>query len=243
MAHCEPGAHLNTGNARDVMAALGDLDMKLGKERGERSAAMAERELGLQVNFSHGAVTLWEIKQRIVAEAAGAARRVEDHTFDGAIGHVCKLTVARGNEHAMIAGGALGRRNSVETLEKDDVIPDIGVVVGIGRIDQAGVSGEARGADAGSAGEGIDFEAGVVGEDESAGCELGVVDGFECCVFGEGFAVFFRRLDVGELRQRIDGDGVRLGGGTEVAQLSFAGSGDVQAKGHQSEFKVRRRLE
>ncbi len=65
------------------------------------------------------------------------------------------------------------------------------------------------------------------------GSELGVVDGFERGVFGEGFAVFFGWFDVGEIGERIDGDGVCFGGGAEVAQFALAGGGYVEAKGHQ----------
>ena len=39
---------------------------------------------------------------------------------------------------------------------------------------------------------------------------------------------------MGQIRKGIDGDGVRLGGGTEVAQLSLAGGGYVEAEGHET---------
>ena len=124
-------------------------------------------------------------------------------------------------------------------LEKDDVVPDVSVVVCIGRVDIAGVGCKARGADAGSAGQGVDFEAGVVGDDKLARCELGVVDGFDCGVFGEGLAIFFGRLDFIEIGEWIDGDGVRFGGGAEVAQFALAGGGYEEVKGHPSKFNGR----
>lgn len=199
--------------------------MKLGEKRGEGSTSVTEGELGLEIDFGHGPIELGQIEEGIVTESAGAARGVEDHAFDGAIGRVSGLAVARGDENAMISGGTFCRWNSVEPLEKEDVIPDIGVVVGIGRVDESGVSGETGGADSGRAREGIDFEARVVGEDSGAWCELGIVDGFEGGIFGECFAVFFGRLNICEIRERIDGDGVGFGGRAEVAQFALAGGG------------------
>ena len=199
--------------------------MKLGEKRGEGSTSVTEGELGLEINFRHGAIEPGQIEEGIVTKAAGASGGVEDHAFDGAIGRVSGLAVARGDENAMISGGTFCRWNSVEPLEKEDVIPDIGVVVGIGRVDESGVSGETGGADSGRAREGIDFEARVVGEDSGAWCELGIVDGFEGGIFGECFAVFFGRLNICEIRERIDGDGVGFGGRAEVAQFALAGGG------------------
>ena len=199
--------------------------MKLGEKRGEGSTSVTEGELGLEIDFGHGAIELGQIEEGIVTKAAGASGGVEDHAFDGAIGRVSGLAVTRGDEDAMISGGTFCRWNSVEPLEKEDVIPDIGVVVGIRRVDESGVSGETGGADSGRAREGIDFEARVVGEDSGAWCELGIVDGFEGGIFGECFAVFFGRLNICEIRESIDGDGVGFGGRAEVAQFALAGGG------------------
>jgi hypothetical protein len=58
-----------------------------------------------------------------------------------------------------------------EALEQDHVVPHVGVVVGVGRVDQAGVGGKAGGADAGRAVEGVDFEAGVVGQHQLPGAK------------------------------------------------------------------------
>src|SRR6185437_4816126 len=125
-------------------------DVQLGKKRGEGAAAMAEGKLRLKVDFGHGALQVRQIEEGVIAEAAGAARGIEDHTFDGAVGHVRRLAVPGSDKYAVVAGSALRRRNGVESLEEDDVVPDVGVVVGIGRVDQAGVRGEAGGADTGS---------------------------------------------------------------------------------------------
>ncbi len=64
----------------------GGLNMELGQERGECAAAMADGELGLEIDFGHGAIELRQVEEGIVAEAAGAARGVEDHAFDCAVG-------------------------------------------------------------------------------------------------------------------------------------------------------------
>jgi hypothetical protein len=204
----------------------------LGEEVGEGAAAVAEGELGLEIDFGHGAVEFWQIEEGVVAEASGASRGVEDRALDGSIGHVGWLAVAGSDKYAVVAGSALRGRDGVEALKEDDIVPDIGVVVGIGGVDQAGVGGEAGGTDTGSAGERVDFKAGVVGEDEGTGSELGIIDGLEGGVFGEGFAVFFRWVDAGQIRKGVDGDGVCFGGGSEVAQLSLAGGGYVEAEGH-----------
>jgi hypothetical protein len=191
--------------------------MELGKECGEGATAMTEGELGLEVDLGHGAVELGEIEKRIVSETAGAAGSVEDHAFDAAVGLVCGVAVARGDKYATVACGAPRGRYSFETLQQDDVVPDVGVVVGIGGVDHAGVCGETGRAHAGSAGEGVNFETGVVGENELAGEELGVIDGFEAGVLGEGFAVFLWWFDAIEIRERNNGNRVGLGGGAEVA--------------------------
>src|SRR5580692_1493812 len=97
-------------NIREALQRLdcgrSDLNMKLGEKCGEGAAAMAEGELGLEVDLGHGAVELWQVEKRIIAKAAGAARGVQDHTFDGAIGLVCWLALTGGDECAMVARGA-----------------------------------------------------------------------------------------------------------------------------------------
>src|ERR1700677_1796026 len=49
-----------------------------GKQLHDGTAAMAERELGLHVDFRHRPIQLRQIKQRVVAKAAGSARRLEN---------------------------------------------------------------------------------------------------------------------------------------------------------------------
>jgi len=193
---------------------------------------MAEGELGFEVEFGHGAVEGGQEEERVIAEAAGAARRVQDEAFNCALRCVERLAVAGGDENAAVACGASGCGNAGEALQQDHVVPDIGVVVGVGRVGEPGVGGEAGGADAGRAVERVHFEAGVVGKHERAGREAGVVNGFERGVGGEGKAVFFRGGDGGEGGQGIDFDGMSVGGGAEVAQLALAGGGGVEAKGH-----------
>ena len=203
-----------------------------GQECGEGASAMAEGELGFEVDFGHGAVECGQVEERVVAKAAGAAGRVEDEAFDRALGGVKRQAVPGGYQNAAVARGAGGGRDAGEALQQDHVVPHIGVVVGVGRVDQAGVGGEAGGADAGRAVEGIDFEAGVVCQHQHAGGEAGVVDGFERGVGGERGAIFFRGGNGGEGGQGIDFDGMRVCRGAEVAELALAGGGGVKAKGH-----------
>jgi hypothetical protein len=47
---------------------------------------MAEGKLGFEVDFGHRAVEFGEEEERVVAKATGAARRIEDKAFDGALG-------------------------------------------------------------------------------------------------------------------------------------------------------------
>jgi hypothetical protein len=89
----------------------------------------------------------------------------------------------------------LGSGNGDELLEEHDVIPDVGVVVGIRRVDQAGVGGKTGRPDSGRAAKGIDFKTGVVGKNKLAGSETGLIGGLDGCVGDEGVAVFFRRGD------------------------------------------------
>ena len=214
------------------MGSVDGSDLQLGQKRGEGPAAMAEGELGLKIDFGHRAVELRKVEERVIPEAAGAARGVQDHSIDGAVGHMSWLSVASGDKHAVIARGALGWRNGIEALKEHDIVPDIGVVICIGRIDQAGVRSEAGGANSRSTGEGVDFESGIIGEDEQSGCELGIIDRFERSVFGEAIAVLFGWVDVLQIGQGVDRDSVRLSRGAKIAQFALAGRSYVEAKGH-----------
>ena len=199
---------------------------------------MTEGELGFEVDFGHGALEGRQVEERIVAEAASAARGLEDESIDGAFGRLDDFTVECGDQDAAITGGALVGRDFGEALEQDDVVPDVGVVVGIGRVDETGVGCIASGTDAGSAIEGVDFEAGVVGEDELAGGETRVIDGFDSGVGEEGVAVFFGGWDVVGSGQRVNKDGVGVGGGAEVAELALTGCGCEKTESHEESVTV-----
>src|ERR1035441_10998809 len=60
---------------------VGGLGGQHGEQGGDGAAAMTERELGFEVEFGHGAVQGWEIEERVVAEAAGAAGRIGDESL------------------------------------------------------------------------------------------------------------------------------------------------------------------
>jgi hypothetical protein len=92
------------------------------EEGGEGSAAMAEGEFGLDVEFGHGLVFVGEIEERVVAEAAGAAGLGEDIAFDCAVADGEDVAVAGGGEDAVIAGTALGEGNAGEEGEEIEVI-------------------------------------------------------------------------------------------------------------------------
>src|ERR1700744_3910553 len=101
---------------------------ELFEERFESASAMAERELGFEVDFGHGAVEFRQIKEWVVSEAACSAGSAEDSSFDCAFGGVENLAVAGGGKDATIARGALCRWNVVELLQEQNVVPDIRVV-------------------------------------------------------------------------------------------------------------------
>ena len=188
--------------------------------------------LGGEVDLGHCAVEGGEIEERVVAETAGAAGRFEDESFDCSMRGVEGQAVAGGDKDTAITGGALGQGHAGEVLQKDHVVPDVGVVVGVGGVGEAGIGGKTGGADAGRAAEGIDFEAGVVGEDKLARGAAGVVAGLESGVGGEGGAVFFRGGNGGETGQGLDVDGMSLGCGAEVSEFALAGGGGVEVEGH-----------
>src|SRR5260370_41810989 len=102
---------------------------------------MAEGQVGFKIEFGHSAIKLRQVEERVVAEAAGAAWRIENHSLDSAFRCVEGQAVAGGNQDAAVAGGALFGRNPGESLQQDHVVPDVGIVVGIGGVDQAIVVG------------------------------------------------------------------------------------------------------
>ena len=181
----------------------------------------------MKVDFGHGALEFGEVKERVVAKAASAARSIEDDSFDGTVGGVLNATIARGDKYAMVSGIAALRGNVSQALKENDVVPDIGVVVGIRRVDEAGVGCESGRTDSGRAVQGVYFETGVIGEDEFARRKLGVVDGLDGGVRGERVAVLFGSFDVRQTRQGFETDGVGFGCGLKIAQLSLAGCGNV----------------
>ena len=205
---------------------------ELFEESGTGLAAVADGELHLNVEVGHGLVEGGNVEERVVAEAAGAMGSFEDDAFDCAFGHVDDDAVAGGGEDAAVAGGAVIGLDAGHALQKDDVVPDVSVVVGVGRVDEAGIGGEAGGADAGSAGEDIDFEAGVVGNDKCAGSEAAVIGGLDGGVGLKRCAVFLGRGDCFECGEGVNRNLKGRGGGAEVCQLAGAGGGDKEVFGH-----------
>ena len=70
---------------------------------------MAEGEFGFEVDFGHGAVKGGQVEERVIAEAAGAARGIEDQAFDLSLCGVKGQAVAGCYKNAAVAGGAVGR--------------------------------------------------------------------------------------------------------------------------------------
>ena len=61
---------------------VGGSGIQHGEQCGDGAAAMAEGVLGFEIELGHGAVQCGEVEERVVAEAAGAARGFEDQAFD-----------------------------------------------------------------------------------------------------------------------------------------------------------------
>ena len=96
--------------------------MEGAEECGEGSAAVAEGEFGLDVEFGHSLGFVGEIEERVVAEAIGATGLGEDVAFDGAVADGEDMAVAGGGEDAVVAGAALGEGNAGEEGEEVEVI-------------------------------------------------------------------------------------------------------------------------
>src|SRR3954463_6806275 len=113
----------------------GSSQMKLTQHGREGSSPMAESQLCIEINFGHGALEFGEEEERVIAEATGAARSVQNDTVYGPIAGVLHTSVASGNEDAVIAGLSLIEGGISETLKEDHVVPDVGIVVGVRRVD------------------------------------------------------------------------------------------------------------
>jgi hypothetical protein len=186
---------------------------------------MADGELGFKVDLGHGAVQFREVKQRIVAEAVGAAWSGENIAFDGTVADGEDVAVSGGGEDAVVSRAALGEGDA---CEEGDEVEVVALVEWKGLRGVEGVVvGKAGGADAGMAVEGVDFEAGVVGYDDVAGCVAGVVDGLEAGVAFEGGLVFGGGGDLYEVGQWSEGD-VARGSCGKVSKLTGVGSGDME---------------
>jgi hypothetical protein len=94
----------------------------------ERPAAMTQAEFLLETDFRHGAIQLWEIEERIVAEPSGSAGRLQDYALDRPFGCVNDLTVAGSSQHAAISRLTPIFGNIDHPLKQDHVVPHIRIV-------------------------------------------------------------------------------------------------------------------
>lgn len=181
---------------------------------------MAEGELGFDIEFGHSFAAFGEIEERVVAEAFGAAWGGKNIAFDGTVADGEDFAVASGGEDAVVTGAALGEGNPREEGEEIKIIALVGGegTGGFSRM-KVVVVGVAGRADSGCAVESVDFEAGVVGDDDGAGSEVGVIDGLGSSVAFEGGFVFGGRGDFFEVGEWEERDVLRSDGG-EVAQLA-----------------------
>ena len=68
------------------------------------ASTMTQTQFGFKVNLGHGFVKFREVEQGIVAKAAGAARRFENGSLNGAVGDLNDLAIACCDQGAVIAG-------------------------------------------------------------------------------------------------------------------------------------------
>jgi hypothetical protein len=199
------------------------------EEGTEGVAAMGELPLLISGEFGHGEAKGGEKEEGIVTEAVGAARGGEELAFHGSGGVEEGLAVVGEDEGTYEAGCAVGAGKFVEFSEEGAVVALVfGAVAGL----EGEVVGEAGAAYAGTVVEGGELDAGVVAEDEVAGSEAGVSDGFEFGVAEEGGGVFDRLGHGGDAGKGEDGEAGGLGGGGELGELAGVGGGGVEGHRH-----------
>ena len=143
-----------------VELAAGDHACQIAAEPGERAGAMAELVLDERAQLAEGLVILGDQKERIVAEAAGAAGLARQPPAAEPLGS---------RAGSSRSGQPAPRRSETPRRDRSSAI----VVHGrqqlaiVGRV-VAGLAGVARREDAGRTVQGVDRQAGIVGEDPAA---------------------------------------------------------------------------
>jgi len=165
---------------------------------------MTKGELDLRIELSHSFAAFGQIKERVVTEALGAPRRVEDMAFDCAVADGQNVTIARCGEDAAIARMAGFFRRVLQGGKKAEIVALVGR--GRWRTREILIFGVAGGAYPGVTLQSIDLEAGVIGDHDCSRSMVGVVDGLEAGVVFEGGLVFGGGLDLFEAGKRRERD-------------------------------------
>jgi hypothetical protein len=215
----------------------GRLESKSIKESGKGAAAVTKGVLGFEVDFGHGVVQFGQVEEGVVAEAASSAGGFKDESVDVALGGGDWLAITCRDQDAAVTRSALGCGDTVEALKQHHIVPDVGVVIGVGGIGEACIGGKAGGADSGCTVERVDFKAGIVGQDQLTGGEVGVVDSLDGRIGFKGSPGLVGCSDVGEAGEWIDLNGMCGGGGAEIAEFALAGRGDEKAESHKVSVK------
>src|ERR1019366_6927542 len=170
---------------------------------------MAEGDLPLGRGFSESEAERRRVEQRIVSEARGAARLVEDDARHRPAKDAAETFAFDQRDYAHEARVPVGYASQL--FEQQQVVGLVGRVR----------AGEAGGMNAGGAAERVHFQARIVRE-EQAGCVGGIMARFDDGVLFEGVAI----LDAGgnpvEVGEGLDGDGAVV---LEFAQLPGVASG------------------
>src|SRR2546422_1645961 len=99
------------------------------KKCAKRCAAMAELRLLFRAQLGKGFSNLRKIKQRIVAEAVGAAWFVEDNAFGCTAEDSKRFSIASGGDDANEASGALIGWNAFQFANQTGIV---GLIICVG---------------------------------------------------------------------------------------------------------------
>ena len=131
-----------------------------GQHGAERLSAMAEGELLGGGGFAESEAERGRVEERIVSEAGGAPRLVEDDARHRAAKDATKALALDQRDYAHEARGPVGHASQL--FEQQAVVGFVGGVR----------AGEAGGMNAGGAAEGVHFQARIVGEELDANRRL-----------------------------------------------------------------------
>src|ERR1700690_173382 len=152
---------------------------------------MTYRQLAVTAYFAERAAEGWVVEQRVVPEAVGPARGIEDDTFH----HASK----RVQQAALLSQGDRADEPPATLLAIAEPLDHQAIVLLVGRMR----SGEARRKHSGRAAESVHFQARIIREQRARRVDA-VVERLLNGVLLEGLAGLVRRFDRRQVGQRDD---------------------------------------